>query len=188
MFLSIHVPKTGGSTFRTMLKLKFLDRMVYDYDKEKAVVAEKDFHKYDIIMGHYPPGRYNHMPKIAWVRDPVERVISHYFHFKRPIAKQGHGKLIKDNNLTAAEFAIHIPNVMSYYIDDYKQFTFIGIFEQWYASLARFEKIFGIHLDPILMTNVGTKEPVDEEQRKVIAKINDKDMDLYKKVCDEFWF
>ncbi len=89
--ISIHVPKTAGSSFHKILKNQYGFRLKHLYKNEefrlwnngKYYKSEKPSVK--AVHGHiqahpkwkeqYPKGKL-----IAWVRDPVARLVSAYHH------------------------------------------------------------------------------------------------------------
>lgn len=98
----MHLPKTGGSSFRAMLQERYGERLLLDYDDKPlahepavrnamAKASATDDHqalveRYDCIHGHFLPLKYQGMKEahfITWLRDPVERVASRYFFSRR---------------------------------------------------------------------------------------------------------
>jgi hypothetical protein len=71
---------------------------------------------------------------------------------------------------------------MSYFLDcDIKNFKFIGISENFNDELLRFEKIFGIKINPPKKKlNINKdKEEISKKIRDEIAKYHKKDFELY---------
>ncbi|MYF13010.1 MAG: hypothetical protein F4229_18890 [Gammaproteobacteria bacterium] len=102
MLVSIHIPKTGGTTLReSILKPALGDRLKMDYgDKplatevsvrnESALAFEPPpdlASRYDCVHGHFLATKYlseNFPCQFAvWFRDPVQRMVSRYFDGKR---------------------------------------------------------------------------------------------------------
>lgn len=94
--ISIHVPKTAGSTFHTLLKAQYgfylkhiqTQHDLHIWNNGLKYRSNKPFVK--AVHGHieaHPswPAQYPQAKIIAWVRDPVERVISAYYHWKKEI-------------------------------------------------------------------------------------------------------
>jgi Sulfotransferase family len=92
-FVSVHIPKTAGTTLGNILDRVHRKRVLMDYpdavataDPDPLIVAHADFVKnyFNGIHGHFNVRR--HLPVfpsakfIATVRHPVERVISQYLH------------------------------------------------------------------------------------------------------------
>ncbi len=108
MVISVHVPKTAGTTFRFILKALHRDRLKLDYGPETllsselirdAFYAEERSDPAALLREAYRSGRvhcihghffaskyYAIFPDaefIFWSRDPAERVISEFFHHRR---------------------------------------------------------------------------------------------------------
>jgi hypothetical protein len=92
--VSIHVPKTAGTTVAAVFDRCFRRRVLFDYDDDytKAavpdprIVANRDFISsyFSAIHGHFYARRYlDVFPEadyVATLRHPVDRVISQYLH------------------------------------------------------------------------------------------------------------
>lgn len=100
MLISIHVPKTAGTSFRNSLAREFGDRLLWAYGtrplssffadrvtrlKYKFKVLkdkEKLARDYDAIHGHFVGHLYDRLPVpkqyCLFLRDPLSRVVSHY--------------------------------------------------------------------------------------------------------------
>lgn len=104
----LHIPKSGGSTFHTILRKKFKKPEIYNifgarnHDPEviKFVeLAEAEREKIGLLKGHMPFGLHQHLPGaakyISFLRDPVDAVVSRYYYIKKnahnPKHEQVHG-------------------------------------------------------------------------------------------------
>ena len=110
MIISMHAPKSGGTSFKTILNQHFGKSLLEDYsDKPINQSTEKrnqDAEKHNsslnflkkatyklkgiqCIHGHFLPYKYHKFKTdknvyfVTWLRDPVERLISHYYHWHR---------------------------------------------------------------------------------------------------------
>ena len=99
----VHIPKTAGTSFRSVLQENQSVRMLYDYGKETPESTSEliglnpmkltpeneifDADKFNFICGHVHYGKYaTCIPPdavVSIVRNPVERVVSEYQHVKR---------------------------------------------------------------------------------------------------------
>lgn len=84
-FLFHHIPKTAGSTFRAILENLFLKDEVCpaEIPKELKEEYESGFDNYKLFGGHFSYGSISkYLDDAVWVtflRNPVERVVSHYY-------------------------------------------------------------------------------------------------------------
>jgi hypothetical protein len=104
MIISLHIPKTAGSSFREALQQHFGERLLLDYaDKPLQVlaagptspsliadpVAAASLRGIDCVHGHFFLSKYlelcNALPikLVTWLRDPIQRVCSHYYYWKQ---------------------------------------------------------------------------------------------------------
>ncbi|MDO5641765.1 MAG: sulfotransferase family 2 domain-containing protein [Paracoccus sp. (in: a-proteobacteria)] len=103
--ISVHIPKTGGTSFREILGDTFGQAVFEDYDwlERPAVLSGTtldDADEGDIraalkgvrcIHGHFPAAKYDRLRRIdgirpifiTWLRDPVERAISAYYFLRQ---------------------------------------------------------------------------------------------------------
>ena len=104
----IHIPKTGGSTFHSILNMQYKHSEIYNVfggrmnDPEiSKFIAMSSINKLDIklLKGHMPFGLHDNLPGkcryISFVRNPVERVISQYFYIKNNKNNPKHTELIE---------------------------------------------------------------------------------------------
>ena len=89
IIISIHIPKTGGVTFKNILQ-KVYDSSLYYINQSMSVAsAANQIHKIEwyktkMIHGHYPYGLHEYFPRninykyITFLRHPGERLLSEY--------------------------------------------------------------------------------------------------------------
>ena len=90
----LHVPKTGGTTFRKILERSYSGEAVltlkgadYTADFENfANSAESERRRYRLIQGHLYFGFHDLVPGdssyVVWLRDPIARALSFYAHVR----------------------------------------------------------------------------------------------------------
>lgn len=95
--ISIHIPKTAGSSFLEILRQQYGWQLKHIYKREEL----RDFRKPEPFLTHKPfvKAVHGHIPLalpawrelypnakwITWLRHPVDRVVSAYYHWQRPI-------------------------------------------------------------------------------------------------------
>lgn len=120
MLISLHLPKTAGSSFLNSLADHYGDRLIRDYTdlplhsspfkrnmyaiSESIMNRYKDYEDKECVHGHFLPLKYrfqkknNHNQFVTWMREPSERIASQYFYMKRnynPIKTQAQSLLKK---------------------------------------------------------------------------------------------
>ncbi|MEQ8517033.1 MAG: hypothetical protein RIC38_15660 [Chromatocurvus sp.] len=107
MLISLHIPKTAGTRFRASLEAHFGDRLRADYADRplhEAVSARRmravragiglllqpgRLAGVDAVHGHFLAIKYSLFSggpgwrRVTWLRDPVERLASHYHFWRR---------------------------------------------------------------------------------------------------------
>jgi len=105
LLVSVHLPKTAGTSFAASLEEIYGSKLLRDYsdipintpayERNKMALqagicnAEKDFRDVECIHGHFLPVKYllfsdkRQTTFVTWMRNPVERVLSHYLFWKK---------------------------------------------------------------------------------------------------------
>jgi len=212
--LSIHIPKTAGTTFKIFLQEQVTNKLFFDYHRrnDKAFYGGKEIDAdldsllampekggYTVIHGHYPLSKYIARFKnptiVTWMRDPVERVASEYFYYKRRNFPTNPLWVKTINqNLTLEQFSAlaETRNMQSRYMDAIatEEFDFIGIAEMFDDSMRIFSRrIFHIPMSEGVMCNVNAKRngkmyALDEDVRKSILSNNIADYAKYQKALE----
>jgi hypothetical protein len=154
VLISIHIPKSAGTSFRRVLESLYGDALWLNYG---SIVA-RDGARPDLvpdgtacIHGHFMADAFDDLfPRstlIAWLRDPVERVVSIYYHFLRsPEMQDGSCRALIENRLTLVEFAEldWMRNGSTRYLagKPLEAFAFLGIAERYSDSLRVFSRQF----------------------------------------------
>lgn len=211
MIISVHIPKTAGATLRASLSQAFGDRAYFDYVnnvtdpqpaslRTRAVLAmarlRHPFRPNDIelIHGHFKARKYDHLypdaTKVTFMRDPVERVVSHYRYWLRhPVPTHSVCRRLHDENWTLRDFARHPSsrNTQSVFFDglDVSDFAFVGLQERFDACLPMFFEAIGMPPMTIPPRNVNEAKdvadryPLEPELREEIEALNALDRALY---------
>lgn len=210
MIISIHIPKTAGTTIAYILDYGYSRRIMYDYredynnkDSVKFLLKHKEFIEeyFEIIHGHFLYSKYAEVfPEskyIVTVRHPVERVISQYNH----IINSSNGdhawpsKEVISRKMDIVEFSSidNIGNAQASFIkgreiDDYDH---VFLSERLESSIRLFQKKFSFsRQDPFARKGVpvindhGNRpqyySPTKEERAAIFNRCK-KDVDIYKR-------
>ncbi|MGR3584349.1 MAG: hypothetical protein ACU0B8_08815 [Pseudooceanicola nanhaiensis] len=213
----LHITKTAGGTLKTALQETPGINVEFLYgpqDLERLQAA--DLSPVDMIYGHsifgvdasldLPEARYS-----CFMRHPVTRTISHYYHL-RNVEKGPVGDKIRESEdiddffarMQHWEFsdlmtkiisgigAQPAPEGLNVFREAVKnieaRFDFIGFQEYFPLSLRRLSEHLGVEIRPARDVNVGryALNDIREETIRRIEAINRADMKLYKYCLDRF--
>jgi hypothetical protein len=205
--VSIHIPKTAGTSFRNVLKGVYGRKSVVRFDirsggkrieiESKVFKGSKLSSNIKVIHGHFRYRDLSEMleispdiPLITWMRNPVDRVISNYFYLAEILAnelqeeKKGLNILAKMQR-SLIEYARDdiSRNRMYKFLDGMpvEKFHFVGIQEHYEDDLADMMKSLNIKDYPRYHVNVTTKKrEVSEEIIEEIKTLNALDIALYE--------
>jgi hypothetical protein len=210
--VSVHIPKTAGTSFRNILKSVYGDQRVIRLDIDltygKLKINEKLFNnksfnkKWQVIHGHFSPNTLNNSilispetPYITWLRDPVERVMSNYYYLEKRL-KEELNEEAKDLDIlakmqrTLIEYARAEKNRnrMSKFLDGkpLEDFLFVGLTEHFSEDLVDLSSLLGWANFKEFKYNVTDKRVnnVSEDVKEEIKQLNIKDVELYQKAIN----
>lgn len=222
--LSVHIPKTGGTTFMHTISQILSDRLLIDngdhpespaYALNRIRKIKVDAWRYlyvkklikkdpatpIMIHGHFLPKKYStffpRAKRIIWLREPSQRIVSHYHYWKRePEMKHLVCRRFINEELNLNNFIDLKPlfNLQSLYFNGMPLsfFDFIGITEKFDRSIKLFNKMIlpSIEISNFESLNVnpfkGKSYDLDDSLKKVIKKNNQKDYLLYEKANEYF--
>ena len=230
----VHIPKTAGTTLTSILAREYspdetyeimmrgmslsmpkpmiMPRPTISFSKIRRLKsALKHRHTLHLIRGHFDLSLSKLLPPntqfFTLLRDPVERAISHYYHYRRlttdpihPLAMRSTltewvstcGLVEMDNGQTRRlAGGINLPcgQVTLQMLDRAKSnlarhFVVVGLTERFEESLILLHRAFNWPLYAFAAHNVGDSRPprtkVSEEALKVIENCNRFDLDLYQ--------
>lgn len=198
MIVSIHVPKSAGTSFKRVLSDLCPNRVWFNYgaifskaDALPGIVPQDT----GIIHGHFLGDAFDDLIPdrilITWVRDPVERLVSNYYHFLRtPDMRDNCCRMLHEHKLSLREFAElewmrdETTRYLAYKPLD--EFEFVGIAERFDESLTLFCERFGFRrprVSPMENINPARHAPCYElsgEDRRFILDLNAMDEGWYR--------
>jgi len=165
--VSVHIPKTAGSSFRAVLEQHYANSITLDYGdlpintpvgarhrkaKEDALHnSVRDFGSIKCVHGHFLPAKYLPLKTsgrakfITWLRDPFERAVSHFNFWQRSYdpanAPALHRRVIEERwSLEQFCLAEELRNFYAQFLWSFPVtlFDFIGITEHFAEDLSFF--------------------------------------------------
>lgn len=204
VLIFIHIPKTAGAALTNIICEQYDPHEVFSLSDpilNRVNNVSEISANTKCILGHNYYGQHTNLGPFFYVtmlRDPVERVISHYYYIKY---------VIKDNEFTdmynLKEFAQleEFQNLQTRFItdnklhleqaiDNLKNFAFFGITEMFRESLLLMEKRLGWEGIQYKELNKNEKKPkkesISKETIKQIEKANLLDIELYQWARENF--
>ena len=168
MLISLHLPKTAGTSFFYSLEEHFGNKLARDYadlpintptlkrNTHALKMCVKNGiqlgHKHDCIHGHFLPMKYlfcRNAKFVTWMRNPIERLASHYHYWQRnydPKTSANLHKIVIEEQWSLEKFCLcpELENLYSKFLWGFplKKFNFIGITEYYETELTYFSKHF----------------------------------------------
>jgi len=211
----IHIPKTGGTSFIETLKdvygsemvgnfwsmfpgnegqLKDSQSHVYHKHTEFRANIREAFGKtgYRVIHGHIPlwmlDGIYTDVPRITWLRDPFEQMLSWLFYCGKLNVKQQ--RAVSPRELVYTQ---EYRNMQSFYTGgSLSNFAFVGTLENYKRDLKRLACIMGwegVEPKHLYKTEYGEKYrkelAEDQDFRRLVRCLNSRDVALYNRAVEE---
>jgi hypothetical protein len=174
MIISIHIPKTAGTTFLRRLQASFGPRLLCDYGDwvgidtpeankrrtirtaEMRVRRDELMRDYDVIHGHFIADKYAGLFPVtsfaAFFRDPYQQAISNYQYLLRhPEIDHPGVKAFHKIRPSLLEFVAMTPDAQSTYLGQMvlDDLAMVGLTEQYERSVALFESVIGRKLSPV---------------------------------------
>lgn len=205
--LSLHIPKTAGTSFRNILKSVYGEDQVVRFDTKPDGSAELDEVPYEakvlpavrVIHGHFRFDKLTALfplPKnyksIIWVRDPVDRVISNYYYLDSILRKKlgddpsNHNILVKmERSLMEYARFRRSQNRQIKFLQgtDISAFDFVGVVEFYADEVKEVARLLNWEDVPevLYLNKTKTDRPdIPKEWKDEIRSLNKKDMAMYE--------
>ena len=219
MLISLHMPKTAGNSFRTALESAFGDSLRLDYsDMSKIqeylsgnVLAENLTEHLSVelspnlrcIHGHFLPAKFlpfknrYAMQFITWLRNPVDRLFSHYNFFRRSYDPKAAGplfrRIIEENwSLERFCFCEEYRNLYGKYLWNFPwdNLDFVGLTEFYEDDLEFFSKRFlGTKVEALRLNCAvngdSDNNAIDSGFRREVENFHSEDMALYNRALHD---
>ncbi len=173
VLLSVHIPKTGGTSLREVLLARFGSNLYLDYSYVTNKNSEADIRA---IHTHNPYRIYKDIlekPRILTVlREPLDRAISHYYYWLNlpsTVDPEPHGeiyiKYFRDNKPDLKRFLLstdrRTQNIYTEYflypLDKPDDFWFVGFLETFNEDMADLQQLLGLKATKVPVLNKGRK-------------------------------
>jgi hypothetical protein len=206
LIVSVHVPKTGGVTFREALEGLAEGHLVLDYDDRplapRSLVRSlrERLRRVElppgtrVVHGHFVASKYHRRYPgarfVTWFRDPIERLASHYHYWLRePDPKNPTCRRLLEERLTLEQFGAlpEMRDVHARFLGGVpvEAFAFVGLTEAFDAGMELFQRLFG----PARPLEVGRRNANPDRRgeryelppgvREALAANNRRDLELY---------
>lgn len=204
--ISIHIPKTAGSTFKkVLLQVYGHDNVILDYptpQKRRYQALENLHNRTKVIHGHFPANKYDeYYPEarqIIWLRNPIIALFSRYYFLKNVgqthYVSKMHEYLQQDKNVDLIQFA-EIPENQNLITNKYikgtnlTDFYFIGIQEFFETDIKEVKEMLKWPGFAVSYKNQNTsleyQQSLQEllENKSIISqltKLNQQDLEIYQ--------
>ena len=202
--ISLHIPKTAGTSFRNILKNVYGDDQVVRFDiNEKGIVRinESLYNKTSlpnvkVIHGHFVYNdliQFFDLPQkhklITWVRDPVTRVVSNFYYLESRLKElldeeNNNLNIIHKLQKTLIEYSRSEinRNRQAKFLTGIplEKFDFIGIHEHFNTEVNRLSKILNWNKEPEILFHNKTPENRPEISAEILDEIYTLNLDDVK--------
>lgn len=199
--VSIHIPKTGGSSFFVMLQQQYGSRCLQLWRKDVRMRLDEMGRIGDIpagvevLHGHFHYTEVQHLVEpsstklITWLRDPVSRVVSRYHFMKRNVEHDESHPKRGEPVPSLLEFASRSShrNTMSDFLRGIalSDLFFVGLLDCFAEDLQRLAQMLGWPaVDMVHLKNntpyKALQPDLTETELLAVRDLNSEDVELYR--------
>jgi hypothetical protein len=240
--LFLHIPKAAGTTLHSVIERQYAPEATFTINGADSPAGIKEFvnlpperrERLRLVKGHMPYGLHQYLSVpatyITMLRDPVDRVISHYYFVLETPVHYLHRE-VTSRRMTLSDFvgsgmSTEVSNDQTRLISGVERvntrlldgeerrtlragsepvtaeileiaktnlrehFSAVGLFKSFDESLLLFKKVLGWGSVYYVRLNVTKERPakrqVPREERALIEKHNELDMELYEYARQRF--
>ncbi|WP_370479356.1 sulfotransferase domain-containing protein [Tamlana flava] len=198
--ISIHIPKTAGTSLTNILRRQYPDALELLYQHNNNSEKNKQMWQGEPIVlghrgircihGHFPAKlslkqSYPEAKIITWMRNPVERMISTYNYYKKlPLNhNQIHRRFINEN-WDIIDLSYNLVHEVKSYLGDFRleDFDFIGFTECQQKSLVSLSNMMNWNMiNTDVFENVNsTKTTFDYGVKDKLKQILKEEVEMYE--------
>lgn len=211
------MPKTAGSSFQTILETYFGARLLLDYGDlpvntpaclrtgralhDAATNRARDFGEVECVHGHFLPAKYLPLKSsgravfVTWLRDPLERMVSHYNFWKHTFnsasAPALHRRLVEENwSLERFCFCEEMRNLYAQFLWSFPLsfFDFVGLTERFDEDCCFFAQHYlKVSLEELPRKNIGPTcvrtQQTAAQMRSEFERFHREDYQLYAAIA-----
>lgn len=218
----LHIPKTAGCTLNTILERQYKKSTIFTIDSNKKYIedfkqlTESQKEKIKLLKGHMYFGLHEFFPQqsiyITVMRDPVERVISHYYYVLSKPYNQLHQQVTSQNislkDFVSSGMCLHADNGQTRLLSTLgastgygqcstemlesakkniqEHFAVVGLAEKFDETLilmqTKLQWKIPVYSKQNTTKNRPAKEDISRDVLKIIESYNEVDSELYKYV------
>lgn len=224
----LHIPKTAGSTLHKIIGRQYKPKSIFSINGERAQesiaefknLSESQRSEIQVLKGHMRFGLHEYLPQsssyITVLRDPVDRVISHYYYVLRKPNHYLHNQITSknmslkdyvssgitkelDNSQTRliSSTAANIPygECSAEVLESAKKniqenFAVVGLADEFDKTLILLKRAFKwktpFYIKANITKNRPLKEDISKETLNAIEKYNELDIELFSDVKQRF--
>jgi hypothetical protein len=222
----LHIPKTAGSTLNGIIDHQFKRTATFtrhphfsqEFNDEFKKLSEAQRERIRLVKGHMFFGLHEFLPQpaayITMLRDPVDRIISYYYHTVRhPNYEKVYNNVVSrhmslkdfascgltdsfENGQTRLLSGVQEGDTAKEILERAKKnlqehFAVVGLTERFDETLILLKRILGWRNIFYTKLNVGMnrskkKEDIPKETLSIIEKYNELDIELYRYAQERF--